>query len=372
MFPTSEASLDTIAVYEQDAIKFVGQYASECEPDACEIPFERLVVLAVCWFLNTHGRWSKSYVRRLACALHQRVTRLVAMEMIEDHPDPEKSLLWALQNKRPDPSETKRKAGKKGKEVAHQKKVAGKKKKRKKYRKSVRVQELRALINYFRDKADGFSLWIAGYLLIASRIGWRPGEIVALQREGYFLRAKAEKHGNGRGLSDTCEVNISAYPEWVVACIDQWIADIGKWGERYEGLWNLRVVMNARLATACKSLGIPRVSTYTLRHFAISCMKRSGFSRSEIAVLVNHATNRTASEKYGKGRSGMKRAKKMLRFDEGRLELVRDEARPYCPKVEASSTARALAEHLLDGIDLVPSDELPIDAETDEKHGMFM
>jgi hypothetical protein len=37
MFPTAETSLDTIAVYEHDAINFVGQYARECEPDACDI-----------------------------------------------------------------------------------------------------------------------------------------------------------------------------------------------------------------------------------------------------------------------------------------------------------------------------------------------
>ncbi|MEH2562426.1 hypothetical protein [Bradyrhizobium sp. AZCC 2289] len=341
MFPTAETSLDTIAVYEHDAIKFVGQYARECEPDACDIPGEQLVVLAVRWFLNTHDRWSEAYVRRLANALQQRLARFVAMELIDDSPDPEKSLLWALKNKRPRSTDKTAKADKKSKEVVHKKRVAAKKKKRKKYRKSIRVQELRALINYFRDKADGFSLWTAGYLLIASRIGWRPGEIVALRREGYLLRAQAEKHSNGRGLAGTCEVDISAYPEWVVARIDQWIADIGKWGERYEGLWNLRVVMNARLATACKSLGIRRVSTYTLRHFAISCMKRSGFSRSEIAVLVNHATNRTASEKYGKARSGIKRAKKMLRFQGTRLDLVRDEARPYRAKVEAPPTYAA-------------------------------
>jgi integrase len=341
MFPIAETSLDTIADYEHDAIKFVGQYARECEPDACDIPGERLVVLAVCWFLNTHGRWSESYIRRLANALHQRLARFVAMELIDDSPDPEKSLLWALKSNRPQSTEKTAKADKKSKEVAHQKRVAAKKKKRKKCRKSVRLQELRDLIDYFREKADGFSHWIAGYLLIASRIGWRPGEIVTLRREGYFLRAPAEKRSNGRGLADTCEVDISAYPEWIIAHVDQWIADTGKWGERYEGTWNLRVVMNARLATACKSLSIRRVSTYTLRHFAISCMKRSGFSRSEIAVLVNHATNRTASEKYGKSRSGIKRAKKMLRFEEARLDLVRDAARPYRPKIEAPPTSPA-------------------------------
>jgi hypothetical protein len=58
-------------------------------------------------------------------------------------------------------------------------------------------------------------------------------------------------------------------------------------------------------------------------------MKRSGFTRAEIAVLVNHATDRTATEKYGKGRGGIKRAKKMLVFQEARLVLVRDKARTF-------------------------------------------
>jgi hypothetical protein len=203
------------------------------------------------------------------------------------------------------------------------------KKKRNGCRKSVKWGDLRRIIEYFRRRDDDFSLWIAGYLQIASRIGWRPGEVVLVRREGNFLRAAAEKNTNDRGLSDTCEVDIGAYPESVIAKVDQWIADIGKWGDKYEGLWNLRTVMNGRLATACKAVGIARISTYTLRHFAISCMKRSGFSQSEIAVLVNHASNRTATEKYGKGRGGIKRAKKMLRFQEWRLSLVRDKVRRF-------------------------------------------
>jgi hypothetical protein len=58
-------------------------------------------------------------------------------------------------------------------------------------------------------------------------------------------------------------------------------------------------------------------------------MKASGFSRAEIAVLINHATDRTASEYYGKRRFGRKRAKKMLGFAPARLLLVRNEARVF-------------------------------------------
>ena len=234
MFAEPQTSDRTLAVYDADAIKFIGQYCRENEPDACDIDYESLVVLAVRWFLNSHGRWSKVHIRRTANALYNRVELLVNMELIDDgQRQSEKSLLWKLKNRRPEP------AGKSNKRAS--------KEKRKGYRKSVKPEELRQIIKYFRRKGDGFSHWIAGYLLIASRIGWRPGEIVVLRREGNFLRAKAEKHSNGRGLTDTCEVDISAYPQWLIARLDQWIADIGKWEEKYEGLWNLRTVMNGRL-----------------------------------------------------------------------------------------------------------------------------
>jgi hypothetical protein len=70
-------------------------------------------------------------------------------------------------------------------------------------------------------------------------------------------------------------------------------------------------------------------------------MKASGFSQSEIAVLVNHASNRTATERYGKARHGMKRPKKMLRFQEWRLNLVREKARPFGSHLKAAAAQGA-------------------------------
>jgi hypothetical protein len=74
------------------------------------------------------------------------------------------------------------------------------------------------------------------------------------------------------------------------------------------------------------------ISLYTLRHFAIACMKASGLSREEIAVIINHASTRTATERYGRARTGTKRAKKMFRIDPWRLALVRNKARTHVPK----------------------------------------
>jgi integrase len=326
MFMEPVQSDQTFARYEIDATKFIGQYCRKHHAEVCDAPYESRVAMAVLWFLSSHGRWSDSYIRLVAAALSQRAERLLAMDLLHDNPEAEKSLLWRLKKDRPQ-SIKKAKKSKKNKAKAHEKKIAAKKKKRKAPRKSLPMRELRALVEFFRDQADGFSLWIAGYLLVASRLGWRPGEMVTLRREGSFLRAPAEKHTNGRGLTDTCEVDIGAYPQWLIERLDQWISEIEKWDEKYGGRWNVRSAMNQRLATASKALGIARVSTYTLRHFAIACMKRSGFSKSEIAVIINHASNRTASERYGKSRHGTKRPKKMLRFDEKRLRLVRDPPR---------------------------------------------
>jgi integrase len=282
-----------------------------------------------------HGRWKQNTIRGYAAALQQEMGRMLEYDTFD--PDSEEALLlWRLKNERPDPV-GKTKKSKESKQVAHQQRVAAKKKKRKKHRKSLPIRELRALVRHFRSKDIEFSLWIAGYIILASRLGWRPGEILILQREGNFVRAGAEKHTNGRGLTDTCEIDISAYFDRsrliknvsLASELDKWIADTRKWEAYYGGLSQLQDNINSRLATACKRCKIKRVCTYTFRHFAIACLKASGFSRAEIAVIVNHATDRTATEHYGRRRHGIKRAKNMLGFDEARLPLVRDKARNF-------------------------------------------
>jgi len=76
------------------------------------------------------------------------------------------------------------------------------------------------------------------------------------------------------------------------------------------------------------------VAPYALRHFAVSCMKRSGWSAAEIAAVVNHASDRTASERYGKGRNGIKRPRGLFRVDPARVARVRHSARKFVPLAE--------------------------------------
>ena len=336
MFADAQKKPETIADYRREANRLVAQFLREPPKDDEPLFYDKRLLQTANWFLNSHERWSKSTIRRFAAALTQEVQMLASVGEFDDSPSQsEKPLLWRLKHDRPRPVPKIQKS-KKGKQVVHQKRAATRKL-RKKPRKSIPLKELRSLEAFLRLKADGFSLWIAGYVLIASRLGWRPGEIGALKRDGNVIRAEAEKCSNDRGLTDSCEINISAYTERsrlfkgedVLSRLDKWIADTRKWEAYYGGVAELRDNINARLDTACKKLKIKRVCTYTLRHFAIACMKASGFSRSEIAVIVNHATNRTAGEHYGRRRFGRKRAKKMLGFDSARLLLVRNKARIF-------------------------------------------
>jgi integrase len=334
MFANGERSAETIAAYKREARRLVAQFLREPPRDEAPILYDSPLLGTARSFLDTHERWSGSTIRLFAAALHQEIAEPVLAGEFEDHPG-EQSPLWRLEHKRPRPASIVKKSNK-GKQVAHQKRTAAKRMRRKR-RKSIDLMELRTLIEFFRLKADSFSLWIVGYILVASRLGWRPGEIISLTRDGTFLRAKAEKCSNGRGLTDTCEIDISAYVERVrlfknenlPSQLDKWIADARKWEAYYGGRAELLDNINSRLATACTKIGIERVCTYTFRHFAISCMKASGFSRAEIAVIVNHATDRTASEHYGKRRFGRRRAKKILSFDAARLLFVRNGARIF-------------------------------------------
>ncbi len=314
MFVPGQKHDSTIAVYNSDATRFLAMFmrmqGEKPIPGStdryCDFPYEHPIGPAIRWFTGRHKIWSKPHIARTALALAQLVELLVAIDELAAETG--ESYLDKLRNERPDHAPVRKKKG---------------------YRKSISNRNLRRLVAYFRGRGDEFARWIADYIIIASRIGWRPGEIVNLRLEGRVLSANAEKKTNDRGLFDTCEVILAAYPERISRALSLWIDRLKHWVNFYRGEGRLMDVINGRIRTACKKLRIPVINTYTLRHVAIACMKKSGFTRAEIAVLVNHASSRTATERYGKARSGVKRPKKMLGYDPSRLDRVRDNARAY-------------------------------------------
>jgi hypothetical protein len=304
MFPETSISPETQRAYSSQAWRLVNQFRRENPGPPATSP----LLGAVRWFLRQHCRWADSTVRRYAVALAQELDGLLEFDSFPPG-SCEGVLLDALENDRPQPAKTPSI----------------------KSRKHLPVQELRAIVAYFRSSDDEFARWCAGYLVLASRLGWRPGEMLNVQRQGMLLVADAEKHTNGRGLTETCQADLSPYGARWFPEIDEWISNIRKFEQIYGSRKGLQANLNARLQTACRLLGIKRVCTYTLRHFAIASMKASGLSRKEIAVLVNHATDRTASDRYCKKRHGARRARRRWVIDQARLAKVRSISRRYDP-----------------------------------------
>lgn len=298
----------TYAAYNVDVTMFIRQFGREIDrDDLFDMAYEDRTVAAAQWFLNSHGRWSLAYIRRTAAALSQRIELLGESELIPS--SQARALLDALKNKRPQSKRQKRRLAK-----------------------SIRMADLRRLIEFFRDQGDRLSVWIAGYLQVASRIGWRPGEMVSLWLDGKNLCAFAEKHTNERSLCGICEIGLHEYPRHLIEKLAAWILETERLANEHGGRWKLRDLVKKRISRACEKLGIRTISLYTLRHVAIASMKKSGLTREEIAVIVNHACTRTATERYGKARTGTKRAKKMFRIDPWRVSLIRGNARVFKPK----------------------------------------
>ncbi len=302
---TQTQSDATYRVYNHDAIMRVGQFLRESErDDLVDMAQEDCIVAAVQWFLDGHGRWSKAYIRRTAACFSQQIEQLGQCELIPA--SQARALLDALKNGRPRSKRQQRRSAK-----------------------SMKLADLRRLIAFFRDHGERLNVWIAGYLQIASRIGWRPGEIMSMWLNGNYLRASAEKHTNERGLCDICEIGLHEYPRRLIKKLAAWIAETGELANERGGRWKLRDLVKKRISRACKKLGIRPISLYTLRHVAIGSMKQSGFTREEIAAIVNHASTRTATERYGKARTGARRARKRFRIDPARRDLVRNTARAH-------------------------------------------
>jgi integrase len=293
MFLEARKTKATEVDYAREAERLVKQFTRE-NPDK-----GRTMSDLTDWYTSQHGRWRASSGRKFALSIESALRHGIA-KVAPCGWDPE-PLLEALKKRRPVPAA----------------------KPKFKIRKNVPLHEVRALAARFRSSGDPFDNWIAGFVLLATRLGWRPSEVAGLLRDGSKLLSEARKITNGRGLAEECERDLSPYGGRWLAEIDAWIADAGKWHQVYGGREGLLDNVNRRLATACKHLGFKRICTYSFRHFAIASMKRSGLTCGQIAVLVNHASSRTATDHYGKKRFGLRRAKKLWVINPVRLEKVR-------------------------------------------------
>ncbi len=317
----------TYAKYNLIAASFIRQFENESgRTDLRDMDYEDRGVAAALWFLDGHGRWSKPYIRLLAASLTQWCENLGNAGLIPEQTA--SAVLGSLTNDRP-------RARSRDQHLDLREQTPSR---RRPPAKAIKPTNLRRLVRIFQAKGDRMSLFIAGYLQLGSRIGWRPGEIFGSWIDGNYLCASAEKHTNGRALYGVCEVALHSYSAEIITKLGVWTSEKDAFIAQYGDRFRLQAAINKRLSRACKKIKIPAINLYTLRHFAIACMKKSGMTREAIATIVNHASAETATERYGKARTGTKRAKTMFRLDPWRLSLVRKRARGHRPLEVAKST----------------------------------
>lgn len=325
-FTIGEKSQSTVARYNEECRILVRQFITQntTDDDILDWDDATRMTLTCRWFLQQHHRWVASHVRLKANALVQRVDIMIGFGLIQEQSG--KALMQALKEDRP-------KAAKEGERHPAWRPQEPQQKK-------VRAKHLRKLIRCLLLRKDSWSHWTAGYLQFGSRIPFRPGEIFTIKLNGRVVSGPAEKVTDDRGLFDTVEIIIGdRLPQKYVDQLSNWIDERRGWLEKFGSHEALLAAMREKIRRACVKMRIPNICPYALRHFAIACLKRSGWTREEIAVVANHLTNRTAGDHYGKARSGIKRSSRLLFVDRERVLAVRLKAREYRPHNPRTPTA---------------------------------
>lgn len=323
-----EMSDKTYARYGEEAILAARQFVHETDrDDISDLSTEDKIVAACRWVLDQHDRWSKDHIRVKCVSMALQLEILLLCELISQPTG--QLLLRSLQKQGPRPIGTSEQVNPNRRDQRARNGVI------------IRTKALRKLEKRLIKSNEDFARWIAGFLIIASRLGWRPTELLDIILVGRILSAPAEKYRRGggefregplgqaadRGLFECLEIRIGdRYPEKMLVALQSWIGQTAHWREIYGGNGP---VIRERLRRACKVLRILQFTPYDLRDFAIASMKCSGRSRQEIAAVVNHLSDRTAGENYGKARSGARRPRGMFSVDHGRVAMVRKSAREY-------------------------------------------
>lgn len=151
-------------------------------------------------------------------------------------------------------------------------------------------------------------IWLAAGIAAGLRPAeWQTVEILGETEGGeLILRAANAKHTNGRGNGEFRDITIP--PGWMREYTEQHLRMLGEWlagGEPYDSYYN---TCRQTLLRAVRALwpdnSRKRYTLYSARHQFCANLKRAGVSKGGIAAKMGHASEKTATEHYGKRRSG--------------------------------------------------------------------
>lgn len=200
-------------------------------------------------------------------------------------------------------------------------------------RKNFDASVLNKLIYAISKTTSQFSSITINWLLCGALTGlrpheWKNAEIIEIEGKQY-LRVRNGKATNGRSHGEYRHLDISLFSEKEMAMLKDFFrvvylyrdhSDIGFEGLQDKCTQFLKNVNNNLAQGKLKKIGynksrgsgvyrtadpVPRrITLYSVRHFFSSAAKSDLLDRNEIAALMGHKTDKTATEHYGKKRYG--------------------------------------------------------------------
>lgn len=241
------------------------------------------------WFLDQRARWSRSTIRTYRASIREFLTTAamlkpsgslqvgLALDLLAEVTDPDTGRVAA-----PDA-------------IARPRRTSAAK------RKTLTPPELKAVDAALVGSRHRYAALARAYLILTCTLGLRPSEWPTAKVVGTDLIVQNGKNSNGRANGPMRTIELGALSESYVRELSQFIealvaaADAQGWSVVHAGI--RRALRAASVATGIKGLIARPVTPYTCRHIAAARLKAT-MPLAEVAALLGHATDETASVHY--------------------------------------------------------------------------
>lgn len=174
------------------------------------------------------------------------------------------------------------------------------------------AKDVEKLFAWFRSRKPKYAALTCEWLTLGQLTGARPCEWydarLQINPNGtHYLRFRNAKATNGRGNGSTRTLQLEHWSEPTLAILQNFIHTVQAAPNReaFTALYNAcRKTLYCATRDALGKRRIKHVTLYSGRHQFIANAKSSGLLLAEIAALVGHASDATASEHYGLKRHG--------------------------------------------------------------------
>lgn len=257
------------------------------------------------WFCSQNSRWEPSTIRQYRAAI------LMDLETTPLHPTA-RTLLVERLHREPLP------------------KTSGPRKTSAKKRKSLPIAQFARLEQFLKVSGRADDKLIRGLLIFGAALFLRPIEYIDARVEGMMLIVRNAKATNGRANGEERERDLEPMGKKAIATLVTFL-DRLRTAAQEAGAWKkLHNRLASRLARVCRSLGIARVSLYTLRHVGMATAK-TWMAPEEVAAAAGHASVHTAMTHFAKRRTGWVGLRLAGRPSPAIVQRVRGTARLFQP-----------------------------------------